>query len=208
MLFRHLSPCLSAEGPPLYYVVLYCAHCLNIIHISRTLYTLFAHFTHCLHIVHISRNHPPSCIQMTFCCRAVPRMWPAMAIFICNDWSLLQFKLDFSTVSQVYLQIKTKHAALIGKPHKTSLGLNVKFLMDLKCNLHRAPCITINPRMRTMQKQCSCAVHNAAGVTINSPSIMLMLPLSTDQQIEDSPVSVSLTHPAAKTGSRQKMAAH
>ena len=52
-----------------------------------------------------------------------------------------------------------------------------------------------------------CTMHYAAGVTINCPSIMLMLPLSPDQQIEDRPVSMSVTlpiHQQAKTGSRQK----
>ena len=41
-----------------------------------------------------------------------------------------------------------------------------------------------------------CTMHYAAGVTINCPSIMLMLPLSPDQQIEDSPVSMSVALPA------------
>ena len=40
----------------------------------------------------------------------------------------------------------------------------------------------------------SVPVQYAAGVTINCPSIMLMLPLSTDQQIEDSSASVTLAH--------------
>ena len=40
----------------------------------------------------------------------------------------------------------------------------------------------------------SVLVQYAAGVTINCPSIMLMLPLSTDQQIEDSSASVTLAH--------------
>ena len=35
------------------------------------------------------------CIHLTFCCQALP-WWPAMAIFICNDWPLLQFNWDFS----------------------------------------------------------------------------------------------------------------
>ena len=52
-----------------------------------------------------------------------------------------------------------------------------------------------------------CTLHYAAGVTINCPSIMLMLPLSPDQQIEDRAVSMSVTlpiyHQQAKTGSRQ-----
>ena len=65
------------------------------------------------------------CIHLTFCCQTLP-WWPAMAIFICNDWPLLQVNGDFSplcnytmyTISHTRSHISVysgfKNQALIG----------------------------------------------------------------------------------------------